>query len=69
MVHEKRIGEYCNYLKQFVPVRYRYFPDSSSEKTCENSTCGNSRCCLCDSFTGNRDTGKDFLGQPKPGSE
>jgi hypothetical protein len=68
MISDKRIGEYCNYVKQYVAVKFRYLPDGSSSRSCENSACGNSRCNLCDSFQGDRSQGKDFLGQPNQGS-
>lgn len=64
MIHEKTMGEYCGYLNKYVPIRIKYLPDSSALKSCENSTCGNKDCNLCDSFTGDRSKGKNFLGQP-----
>ena len=64
MVHTKRIGEYCTYLKQYVSVVYRYYPDGTSTKSCENIACGNTDCRLSSGFQGDRSKGKDFLGQP-----
>ena len=65
MIHEKRIGEYCTFLKQYVPVRYYYPPNGDPTKNCENSTiCGNSECILSAEFKGDKHKGKNFLGQP-----
>ncbi len=69
MSNEKRIGKYCTFVKRYVPIQFSYFPDGSSSKTCENSACGNSKCCLCDNFSGKKGEGKDCLGQPNQESE
>lgn len=69
MIHEKRMGEYCNFVKRFVPIEIKYPPDGPAQKSCENSACGNSQCCLCDQFTGDESQSVNFLGEPKQGSE
>lgn len=69
MTNEKRIGKYCTFVKRYVPIQFIYSPDGSSSKICEDSACGNAKCCLCDSFAGNKGNGKDSLGLPNQESE
>jgi hypothetical protein len=56
MINVKRMGEFCEFVKQYVPIVIKYFPDGSSSKSCESSACGNPECSLSNNFRGN---GKD----------
>ena len=62
MVNDKKLGQYCSFLNKYVPVRIQYFPDHVAVKSCENASCGNANCNLCDAFAGDRSQGKDSLG-------
>jgi len=64
LIDVKRMGEFCEFSKQYVPIVIRYFRNGSSSKSCENSACGNPECSLSGNFKGNIETGKAAPGKP-----
>ena len=61
MVNDKKLGEYCSFLNKYVPVRIKYSSDDLAVKSCDNTSCGNAGCNLCDAFAGDKSKGKDCL--------
>jgi hypothetical protein len=61
MVNDKRIGKHCNFLNEYVPVYFKYFPNGISVKSCDSSSCGNKDCDLCNIFAGAKSQGQDCL--------
>lgn len=63
MIDDKRMGEYCEFVKQYVPIEVKYLADGSASKSCENSACGNPNCSLSSNFEGDNKHGEDALGK------
>ena len=61
MVNDKILGKHCGFLNKYVPVRIKYFPNNPAVKSCDDSSCGNADCNLCDSFVGDKSKGQDCL--------
>lgn len=61
MVNDKTLGRHCSFLNKYVPIRIKYFPNGSAIRSCDNSSCGNADCNLCDSFAGDKSEGQDSL--------
>lgn len=58
---DKKIGMHCSFLNTYVPVHIRYITTYSKEWSCDSSSCGNKKCCLCDSFEGSKAGGRNYL--------
>lgn len=61
MVNDKKLGQYCSFLHKYVPVLIKYFPNHAAIKSCDNCSCGNTDCDLCDTFVGDKAQGQDCL--------
>lgn len=60
MEKEKLLGEYCKFLKQYVPVRIRYESNGRVE-ACGRAACNNTHCSLSEAYKGDRSQGQDYL--------
>lgn len=65
MIDDKRMGEYCEFAKRYVPIVIKYFPDGSSSRSCEESACGNPECSLSACFRESLKCEKGAPGKPE----